>query len=210
MNTENTSGLVPVNEVGKAVNIEETVIESNAEDAKITFNRACKRLQNPEIWNDLADTTLGASFHLVDQHQEIQQRLAKTGDYLMIEIPGPKNAEGDGFDWVQLTRMEQQADPQWDESFGIQLMACANPQHPQGGSAHFFKEGATSTFLLGRKEKKVTAAYFGRNEKPNTEAGSNNIVRNIVVAIGAMLGLSEIQWSALVKGLLAKEIGGEA
>lgn len=33
-------------------------------------------------------------------------------------------------------------------------------------------------------------------------------IRNAVVAAGAILGLSEIQWKSLLKGFLQKEIGG--
>ena len=52
----------------------------------------------------------------------------------------------------------------------------------------------------------MLATYSGRNEVPNTEA--DNLLdkaRNAVVAIGAMIGLSELQWEKLVKGLVRFE-----
>jgi hypothetical protein len=49
----------------------------------------------------------------------------------------------------------------------------------------------------------VTAHYFGRNEEPNTEGlGLTDKIRNVVVAGGALAGMSELQWTALLKGLL--------
>ena len=46
-------------------------------------------------------------------------------------------------------------------------------------------------------------------EVPNTatEKGGDN-VRNALIASGAIAGLSEAQWTALIKGLLSAEIGG--
>ena len=51
----------------------------------------------------------------------------------------------------------------------------------------------------------VKAAVYGRNEVPNTST-SNVIdkVRNVVVAMTATLGFSNVQWKSLVKGLVDK------
>ena len=54
-----------------------------------------------------------------------------------------------------------------------------------------------------RKAGTVTAHYKGRNESPNTdELALTDKVRNVVVAGGALAGVSELQWRALLKGLL--------
>ena len=67
----------------------------------------------------------------------------------------------------------------------------------------FFADGASSTFLITRKDSAVTAHYKGRNETPNTdELALTDKVRNIVVAGGALAGISELQWRALLKGML--------
>ena len=96
-----------------------------------------------------------------------------------------------------------------DESVGLMMAATANPQRKAQNVAHFFREGATSSFIIKRTGPTVTASYHGRNEVPNTEAnGMADKLRNAVVAGGAMGGLSKLQWTALIKGFLQKEIGG--
>ena len=92
----------------------------------------------------------------------------------------------------------------------MKVRPCGDPRSAVTNTAHFFGEDASSTFLIERNGDKVTAFYHGRNEVPNTSTpkwGDN--VRNALVASGAIVGLSEAQWSALCKGFLAEEIGGK-
>jgi hypothetical protein len=85
----------------------------------------------------------------------------------------------------------------------MRLRPCPAPGKENNDTAHFFHDGATSSFIITRKDNVVTASYHGRNELPNvnTESAADN-VRNGVVASGALLALSELQWAALLKGLL--------
>src|SRR5688572_27990868 len=98
--SENTS-IIPKNFEGKSVDLDESVIEKNNEDAENTFNRACARLLNPPIWHQLAGS-LSAEFELQTPAAENPERLAKLNDYIKINIPGPGNSAGDGFDWVKV------------------------------------------------------------------------------------------------------------
>ena len=67
----------------------------------------------------------------------------------------------------------------------------------------FFKEDATSTFIVERDGNNLRAAVHGRNELPNTKADKPlDKARNAIVGLGAMLGLSNPQWKSLVKGIL--------
>ena len=116
---------------------------------------------------------------------------------------------GQGFDWVKLEAMMENTLPDAEYSLGIRLRACANPLHKEMGTAHFFNGDATSTLIVKRNGNTVTVSYHGRNELPNTkDVNTTDKIRNAVVAAGAIAGLSEIQWKALVKGFLQKEIGG--
>ena len=81
------------------------------------------------------------------------------------------------------------------------LMPCAMP----GGdhTAHFFSSGSSSSFLLTRDGHIVTAEYFGHNELPNTDTqGMKEAIRNVAVATGAIMGISETLWAPLMEGLL--------
>ena len=54
------------------------------------------------------------------------------------------------------------------------------------------------------KGVRVEASHYGRNEQPNTgEGGIIDKARALLITIGAYLGLSDMQWSNLIKGLLA-------
>ena len=92
----------------------------------------------------------------------------------------------------------------------VETRPCGTPGSATYGTAHFFRSDATSTFIIERNGSRVTAFYHGRNELPNTATPNlSDNIRNGLVAAGAIMSLSEIQWSALSKGFLTKEIGGE-
>ncbi|MEP7377075.1 MAG: hypothetical protein ABI675_26985 [Chitinophagaceae bacterium] len=200
--------IVPANKVGKAVDLEHSVIEASTEIAVNTFTRACKRLLNPPVWQELSGI-ISASFQLQATGGGDSSRLAQLTDYVRIDIPGPGSSAGNGYDWVQVENIAEDIDPFADQSFGIILATSINPEAPQDGIAHFFKDGATSTFIIQRFGNKVIASYHGRNELPNTRKGTlPDKIRNSVIAAGARAGISELQWMTLIKGLLQKEIGG--
>jgi len=70
---------------------------------------------------------------------------------------------------------------------------------------HFFSKEATSSFLVEHAGRKVEASVKGRNELPNVEIhGLINKIRNLLIGLGAMIGLNYPQWKALVKGILTK------
>lgn len=201
--TEKAKQLVPPQEEGKsAVLSGERQMNSEAE-ALVIFNYARDRLLNPACWDDLA-AELGTSFMQTDRDGNIVERPITMGDYIRIDIPGPGPVAGHGYDWVTVMRVEQQKSNSRHEEFtGVQLMVSSDPHETGDDAAHFFEKGATSTFLINRKDRLVTATYYGRNEVINnaTERVSDNI-RNTMVGAGAILGLSEIQWKSLLDGFL--------
>jgi hypothetical protein len=196
------TNLIPAQEKGKSLDLQEEVISEEVGAAKEIFQRAVERLSHPTSWHETAGT-LSASFSIDGKNpgEAVQQ-----GDHLRIAIPGPGLSEGDGEDWVRVEAIQKNFDSQYDESFGILVMVCPNPHTKGDAVAHLFAEGASSTFLITRKGKTVTAQYKGRNELPNTEDLTvTDKVRNLVVAGGALAGISDLQWSALLKGLLSTD-----
>lgn len=198
----------PAHTKGKFVDTEHAVEEPTLEEAIVTYNRACARMLNPPVWEQLT-AGKNVSFKLATENEDEVQRLAKEGDYFKIDLPGPGSASGQGYDWVKVETIEENTSPEADDSLAMRLRACSNPHTEEEGIAHFFQEDATSTFIVRRKDKKVSFSYHGRNEVSNTaEVPVLDKMRNAVVALGAEAGLSDVFWSALVKAMLQKEIGG--
>lgn len=201
--------LIPENTKGKPVDLDTSVSLPTREKAQDCFRRAYKRLLNPPVWHQLGGA-LSAEFVLVNDKGQELERLAEVGDYLRIDVPGPGGHSGRGFDWVVVEMIEDKANPgAEEESVGMRVRACENPAGNEKDTAHFFQSDATSTFIIRRKGNTVTAAYYGRNEVSNTNTEKQtDKLRNALIALGAMAGLSELQWSGLIKGFLSKEIGG--
>ena len=197
----NIPSIVPGNEDGKSSDTTHEVTLNDQPEASMLFEKAKQRLLDVNHWNDLDGTI--ATFQLFDQKGNKIDRLAELGDYFRINVPGPSNATGEGYDWVQVEAIEHTADDR-KEVIAIRVRPTDNPLNDSGDVAHFFSDVASSTFSVMRTGKTVIAAVLGRNEKPNikTESVGGNI-RNAIIATGAILGLNKPQWKALVKGLLA-------
>jgi hypothetical protein len=57
-----------------------------------------------------------------------------------------------------------------------------------------------------RNSTRVTVSVSGRNEKPNTDTHDFlTSIRNVIVALGAMIGLNKPQWRSLAKGIIKKK-----
>jgi hypothetical protein len=201
MQEKNNSPIVPEQIKGKSVDLEESMELDSVKEAKEVFNRAAERLFHPLSWHELAGTL--SAFFKPDKSASSAGKKIKEGDYLMIDLPAPKPAAGDGHDWVRVISVSRQAEKDAEESAGVTVAASVNPHQPEEGVAHFFDEDATSSFIIKRQGNKVTASYHGRNEKPNTsDVSTGDKIRNSIVAVSAMAGLSELQWKSLLKGFL--------
>lgn len=197
---------IPENYQGKPLDLEVHKAEGKVAEAQKTFKRACKRLQNPPLWHKLVGA-LSAVFTIENSEMENTVRLLGRGDYLKINIHSPEAMLGLHYDWVQVKEMKYEKISAEEEYFLLTLEVASNPNSKNEKVEHFFKEGASSSFVIQRKGRNVSALYYGRNETPNTE--NNSMVeklRNGMVALGAMAGFSNLQWKALLEALLQPEL----
>lgn len=143
-----------------------------------------------------------ADFKLYDSEGTETARDPQKGDFIRIDIPGPGEKEAKGYDWVEITDICFQEDSS-SESI---LMTCSPSGDPKNSKnshiAHFYSRKATSTFLISRTATHLKAAVYGRNESPNFNAGFIDVIRNLMVATGGMMGVSKIQWKKLSDGFL--------
>jgi hypothetical protein len=199
--------IIPSQKDGGKKDIEHSVTAVDNDDARKLFVIARNRLLDVNNW-DKVSGVLSAKFHLTDSSGSEVDRTAEQDDYFKIGLPAPGPADGRGFDWVKIEAIEEKSDTSGPyESIGIRVRPASDPTQNGENVAHFFNSDATSTFLVERHEKKVTASVFGRNEKPNTKETDKVVdkIRNAVVGAGAIAGLSNIQWKSLITGLIAMQ-----
>jgi hypothetical protein len=197
---------IPAQHEGGKKDIEHAVTAVDLDDARKLFVIARNRLLDVNQWHELAGT-LSAKFTLTDAEGNEVDRTAEIHDHFKIDLPAPGPVEGKGYDWVYIEAIEDKSDSTGpNESIAIRVRPTSNPREKGENIAHFFNEQATSSFVVERKGKDVTASVFGRNEVPNTETKNvTDKVRNAVVGLTALLGFSNVQWKALCKGLIAME-----
>jgi len=198
--------LIPDNAHGKQTSLKHKVIADSPESAFRIFETARERLLKPNDWYSLCGNT-GAGFEVVESahSNNMLDRAVRHGDYIRIDIPGPGPRAGDGYDWVRVAMIETpRINSHYYNEVGIKLVACSSPRNPDSESAHFFSLGASSTLIIQQQSIHVTAMYYGRNETINnhTKVLADNI-RNTVMAIGAMVGLSELHWERLIRSFLS-------
>lgn len=176
---------------------------SEPKHAREQYEISRARLLDVNHWGDMSGF-LSASFQLLDQKGRlVKNRLPKPGDYFRIKLPAPIPLNE--YDWVRVERVEEINEPDRDrQTTAIRVRPASDPSQRTTETDHFFSPEATSSFIVERDGNRVSAEVHGRNEKPNID-GAKSLgaeVRNTVIAAGALLGLSDMQWNKLVKGIL--------
>lgn len=202
----NSGNINPFQREGSSTDIVESIVLPSEYDARHHFEAVKQRLLNVSDWGKISKGS-SSEFKLTTPDGEEFSGNARVGDFFKIKIPAPGPEAGSGYDWVKVHSVKNEVDASTDSEFlAMTVKPAKDPTINKVASAHFFSSEASSTFVVTRKGKKITAEVHGRNESPNTEkTGIRDTVRNTIVAIGAMLGFSDIQWKALAKGLVSKD-----
>lgn len=198
--------LLPAQTKGPNTEISASIMAESEEHAAFVFDRARERLLDVNNWTDHC-SPMSTSFQLTDDSGEPLQGLATEGDFIQIDLSRSGSRQGKGYDWVRIEKVEMLSPAETLHIFLVQVRPAYNPQIKGATkTAHFLEDTATSTFVIGREERKVTAAVFGRNEVANTtDPGSMDKLKyGVVGSIGAA-GLSKSQWKSLVEGLLERK-----
>jgi hypothetical protein len=204
MSEKNSEEIIPRQHSGIATNTETSATLNSEDEAKSFYQKVKQRLLQVNEWQHWAGA-LSAKFQLTDRGGKDVQRPAEKGDHFKIDIPGPGPVTGDGYDWVQVEAIEE-SDKEDEQSIAMRVRPATNPNNNRKDVAHFFSDDATSCFMVKREHNKVTAAVYGRNEKPNTKTETvTDKARNAAIAGGAVTGFSKLQWKRLVNGLIKRE-----
>src|ERR1700694_3954553 len=160
--------MIPQQDEGVQTNTESSVDCPSEAEARHSLEVAKKRLLNVNGWQALAGAAK-AAFHLTDKNWQPAARPARPGDYFRIDLPGPGTQSGEGYDWVRIEDIREEAD-----ATAIKVRPACSPLGPQQDIAHFFSEAATSAFLVKREQNKITAGEYGGHQ--NTQTGRKNTV----------------------------------
>lgn len=199
------SDLIPPQTQGGQSNTSHIIQPDSERDAAILFKEARRKLLDVNHWRQISGGT-GAAFTLVDKNGQVMYRNAQEGDYIRINIPGPGSDTGNGYDWVQIERITGMDSKQGMLAYlGMRVRPLPVPDKAGHHVAHFFKNYATSSFIVEKTGNLLKASVYGRNEVPNVTVNKWwDKIRNLFTAIGAILGLSKLQWKNLAKGFLGQ------
>jgi hypothetical protein len=194
--------IIPTQKEGGKFDASYSATAPTPEEAHRVFMAAADRLLSVNDWKKISGA-LSSEFALMDAQGKPVDRKARANDYFKIDIPAPGPVAGAGYDWVHIQTIQDQREARGhSEIVSILVHPSPAPGQRQEDVAHFLDPEASSSFVVMREDRVVTAAVHSRNEKPNVESVSlTDKVRNAVISAGAFLGFSGLQWRALLKGL---------
>ena len=197
------SEIIPKQKLGASTDAVSKIKMATVDEALWEFEIVKDRMLDVSHWHDLTGEIF-AKFQLIDECGNELYRRAREGDFLRIDIPGPDDTSGEGYDWVKIELIEfSDNEAESLEFVAMNVRPCPSPLNKDQATAHFFKDVATSTFIVRRKLNVISAEVHGRNEELNTEDLSiTSKIRNFFVGIGAIMGFSQLQWKTLVDGLV--------
>ena len=201
MKRKDLLGIIPGQFKGQALEVEASKVPGNETAARSLYELAKKKLFSVNDWHQVV-AGLTARFQIVDQDGNEVSRKVNKGDYLRINIPGPGNKEGDGYDWVVVEELKE-INKGSIQSAGFRVRPTENPFGKKNETAHFYSNETTSSFIIIRENAKVVSWIVDRNMKPNTESESVvDKVRDVMVGVSGIAGFSKVQWQGLADGLL--------
>lgn len=193
---------IPQQKKGASFDIRESIMLADRKDAVHRYAAVKNRLLNVLLWGELAGEARD-TFVLTDAQGKRINREAREGDLIKIHLPGPRSLIGDGEDWVSIERIYEQSNKRLDEVFtALTVRPNRNPVAKSPAIAHFFGQYTTNTFLVCRHRTEIVSSIHGRNEQINIDTDWLDLIRNLMVAIPAKIGLSNPHWKRLAKGLI--------
>lgn len=194
---------IPQQKKGASFDVSESMMLDDRDEAVLKYNVIKTRLLKVSHWGELAGEAPD-TFILTDAQGNELDREAREGDLIKIHLPGPRSLIGGGEDWVLIENICEERNKRLDEVFtAMTVRPYRNPTAKNPGIAHFFGKYTTNTFLVCRHRTEIISSVHGRNEQTNTDTDWMDLIRNLVVAIPAKVGLSNPHWKLLAKGLIS-------
>jgi len=195
------SPYIPAQYTGEETETSHTVEAPDEDTAHAWYDIIALRLRDVNNWNKWCGF-LSSGFQLTDEEGNKLALAAAEGQFIQIDIPGPGPVAGNGYDWVKIEKLEQVKLNDRQEFLVLQARPAPSPFNKLNGVAHFLDAQATSSFVVKRDGLTLTATVYGRNEVPNVQAHETaDRIRNAIAGSAGAIGISKLQWKALVKGV---------
>jgi hypothetical protein len=200
---KNAADQVPEQQTGRETNFTHEKTFNDIASAHTAFKQAAERLLTISKWHEYSGFG-SAKFTLCNNTGEEVSGFAAEGFYISIDLPGPGPDVGEGLEWVMIENIKTEGNAQTAEEYLLMTARpMPDPRKADDTIAHFYSQVSTSTFIVRRDDRVVSAAVHGRNESPNNEGVDlYDKVRNTAIALMARVGLSGGQWQRLVNGLI--------
>ncbi|MDB5023246.1 MAG: hypothetical protein JWP78_1001 [Mucilaginibacter sp.] len=194
---------LPTQETGRQTDFMDEKTYDDLKAAHIAFKAAAGRLLSVNNWHEYSGAG-SAKFTLCNNLGDELSGFAAEGFYFSIDLPAPGPDAGDGLEWVIIERITSEGSSKTAEEYlSMTVRPVPDPRKTAQEIAHFYKDASTSTFIVRRDGRVVSAGAHGRNETPNNEnVDLHDKIRNTAIALMARVGLSGVQWKKLVKGLI--------
>ncbi|KQT35700.1 hypothetical protein ASG22_01385 [Chryseobacterium sp. Leaf405] len=178
----------------------ESIQQFNVLEIHSKFDVLKERFFSINKWKEYCGNA-SAEFKHFDATGQFVDRIPVKGDLIRIGIPGPGTKEADGYDWVEIINISHKNTDTY-ESFLMMCRPCKAPHTLKGYIAHFYSPAATSNLMIVKEGDTLKVGIYGRNERPNFNAGFLDKIRNFFIAFGGMFGFGKMQWKMLTEGLL--------
>lgn len=193
---------IPVQLKGGSHNIVSMQCADTIEMAIKNFEVLKMRLKSVNEWESFSPK-IKAEFLLIDPTTSLKTSDLKVGNLVRIDIPGPGNPSGSGYDWTKIIDIQESNENAESPFFAFTLRPCAAPDSDEDAAAHFYKKESTNTFIVRRMGTCLYAEVLGRNQIENTsDAPLLDIVRNKAVAVGSKFGIGSLNWLGFTSALL--------
>jgi len=170
------------------------------EEAIQLFGHSAERLNSIAQWQQFMGAT-DVAFSLADERGNELQRPAYKGDYVKVDLSRLASA-GRRYAWVYVEALRYTYDPSADaESLVLQLRSSGAPGNQTEEAIRFFDPAAAGTFILSRKNRKVSIEYFSRFDPHALTDNMPHMVANL----GNSLGFSDLQWHDLLRNIIRGE-----
>ena len=193
---------IPKHKKGESSDIVNMICKEDGSLASTYFNEIKERLISVNQWHTYSDD-IKANFYLVDSNDSLVSKGFEIGNYIKIDIPGPGNPSGKGFDWTEIINIQDGCDDNFIPFFAFTIKPCTNPNETNNAVAHFYTDDTTNTFIVRRVANCVYLEVHSRNEIENiNDIPILDKVRNKAIAVGGKVGLGNLNWNTFTKGLL--------